>query len=314
MATTNSITTTYAGEFQGKYISTALFSGVTIANDGIEVKSNIKYKEVIKKLVSGSLLANATCDFTASSSLTQTERYLTPKEIQVNLEICKADYVSDWDAISMGMSAHDDLPKSFADFLMAHVVEKVAEEIEVSIWQGDTGVGGEFDGFVKLAEADVDVIDVTGTASSVTASNVIVEMRKATDLVPERLYGSEGLRLYVSNNVSRAYIQALGGFGANGLGANGIDGKGTTWRTDGSLSFDGVQIFVAQGLPSNTMFVAEKDNMFFGCGLTSDQNEVKVLDMADIDGSKNVRLIMRMTGCVNYGIGSEIVYYKPNVA
>jgi len=313
MATTNSITTTYAGEFQGKYISTALFSGVTIANDGIEVKSNIKYKEVIKKLVSGTLLADSTCDFTPSSSLTQTERYLTPKEIQVNLEICKADYQSDWDAIEMGMSSHDNLPKSFSDFLLAHVVEKVAEEIEVSIWQGD-GTTGEFDGFVKLAEADADVIDATGTAVSISATNVVDEMRKATDLVPDRIYGSENLRMYVSNNVSRAYVQSLGGFGANGLGANGIEGKGPTWRTDGSLSFDGIQIFVAQGLPANTMFIGEKDNFWFGCGLTSDQNEVKVLDMADIDGSKNVRIVMRMTGCVNYGIGSEIVYYKAGVA
>ncbi|MDC1301376.1 hypothetical protein N8Y76_01345 [Flavobacteriaceae bacterium] len=211
------------------------------------------------------------------------------------------------------MSAHDNLPKSFADFLLAHVVEKVAEEIEVSIWQGD-GSTGEFDGFVKLAEADVDVIDATGTAVAVDASNVIDEMRIATDLVPDRIYGSESLRMFVSNNVARAYVQALGGFGANGLGANGIEGKGTTWRTDGTLSFDGIQIFVAQGLPSSTMFIAEKDNLWFGCGLTSDQNEVKVLDMADIDGSKNVRIVMRMTGCVNYGIGSEIVYYKAGVA
>jgi hypothetical protein len=33
--------------------------------------------------------------------------------------------------------------------------------------------------------------------------------------------------------------------------------------------------------------------------------------MADIDGSQNVRVVMRMTGSVNYGIGSEIVLYTP---
>jgi len=314
MATSVNITTSYGGEFQGKFISTALFSGVTLANEGISVKQNIKHREVIKKLVSGSLLANSTCDFTASSSLTQTERYLTPKEIQVNLEICKSDFQSDYDAIAMGMTSHDNLAPSFADFLMAHVVSKVAEEIEVSIWQGDKTQGGEFDGLITLAIADADVIDVTGTASSITDANVVAELRKATNLVPERLYGSEDLTMYVSNNVARAYVQSLGGFGANGLGGNGINGLGQTWRTNGQLTFDGVKMFVAQGLPANTVLIAEKENIYFGCSLMSDQNDARVIDMAETDGSKNVRIILRMNADTNYGIGSEIVLYRPNIA
>ena len=48
MATTTSITSTYAGEFAGKYISAALLSGSTLANDIITIKPNIKYKEVLK--------------------------------------------------------------------------------------------------------------------------------------------------------------------------------------------------------------------------------------------------------------------------
>ena len=58
MATTTSITTTYAGEFAGKYISAALLSANTIEKGGIEVKPNIKFKEVIKKLATGALIAN----------------------------------------------------------------------------------------------------------------------------------------------------------------------------------------------------------------------------------------------------------------
>ena len=48
MATTTSMTTTYAGEFAGQYISAALLSGSTIENGGITVKPNIKFKEVLK--------------------------------------------------------------------------------------------------------------------------------------------------------------------------------------------------------------------------------------------------------------------------
>jgi len=98
MATTTSITTTYAGEFAGKYISAALLSASTIENGGIEVKPNVKFKEVIKKIATDDLLKDATCDFDPTSTLTLTERIIQPEEFQVNLQLCKKDFRSDWEA------------------------------------------------------------------------------------------------------------------------------------------------------------------------------------------------------------------------
>jgi hypothetical protein len=308
MATTTSITTTYAGEFAKKYISAALLSANTIEKGGIEVRPNIKYKEVIKRIATDALLKNATCDFDATSTVTLTERILQPEEFQVNLQLCKKDFRSDWEAVSMGYSAFDSLPPAFADYLIAHVAAKVAEAMEVNIWRGATATAGQFDGFVPLATADATVIDVAGT--TVTAANVLAEMGKVVDAIPAALYGKEDLSIYVSQNVYRAYVRALGGFGADGLGANGYDGKGNN-QTIGDVYFDGVKVFVANGLANNYMMAAQKSNLFFATGLLNDQNEVKVIDMADIDGSQNVRVVMRMTGSVNYGIGSEIVLYTP---
>jgi len=308
MATTTDITTTYAGEFAGKYISAALLSASTIENGGITVKPNVKYKEVMKKLSTDALLKDASCDFDATSTITLTERILQPEEFQVNLQLCKKDFVSDWEAISMGYSAFDNLPPSFQDFLVAHVASKVAEKTESTIWSGTNATAGEFDGLVTLATADADVIDVVGT--TVTAANVIDELGKIVDAIPSAVYGKEDLYLYVSQNVARAYVRALGGFGAAGLGANGTNAQGTQWWNNGALSFDGVKIFVANGLADNTAMAAEKSNLFFGTGLLSDHNLVKVIDMADIDGSQNVRVVMRMTSGVQYGIGADIVLYS----
>ena len=309
MATNTSITTTYAGEFAGKYISAALLSASTIENGGIEVKPNIKYKEVIKKIATDDVLKNATCDFDPTSTVTLTERIIQPEEFQVNLQLCKKDFRSDWEAVQMGVSAFDSLPPSFADFLIAHVAAKVAQKNETNIWSGTNATAGEFDGLVTLMTADGDVTDVVGT--TVTAANVIAELGKVVDAIPATLYGKEDLYLYVSQNVARAYVRALGGFGASGLGAAGTNAQGTQWWNNGSLSFDGVKIFVANGLGSNYIVAAEKSNLYFGTGLLSDHNEVKVIDMADIDGSQNVRIVMRLTAGVQYGIGSDIVLYTP---
>tara|TARA_R110000822_G_scaffold29350_1_gene86460 strand:- start:3912 stop:4838 length:927 start_codon:yes stop_codon:yes gene_type:complete len=308
MATTTNITTTYAGEFAGKYISAALLSASTIENGGITVKPNVKYKEVMKKLSTTDLVADATCDFGATSTITLTERILQPEEFQVNLELCKKDFVSDWEAISMGYSAFDNLPPTFQDFLVAHVAAKVAEKTEQTIWSGANATAGEFDGLVTLMTADAAVIPVAGVA--VTAANVIEKLGDVVDAIPSSLYGKEDLYVYVSQNVARAYVRALGGFAAAGLGANGTNGQGTQWWNNGSLSFDGVKIFVANGLANDHMVAAEKSNLFFGTGLLSDHNLVKVIDMADLDGSQNVRVIMRYTSGVQYGIGSDIVLYS----
>jgi len=302
-----SITTTYQGEFAGKYISAALLSADTIEGGGITVKPNVKYKEVMKTLSTNALVKDAACDFADQSTVTLAERVLQPEEFQVNLELCKKDFHNDWEAIQMGYSAFDSLPPSFADFLIGHIAAKVAQKTEETIWTGVTANAGEFDGFATLLAADASVIDVVGT--TVTAANVIDELGKVVDAIPTSVYGKEDLYIYVSQNIARAYVRALGGFGASGLGANGVNNAGTTWYNGGDLAFDGVKLFVCSGMADNDMVAAQKSNLFFGTGLLADHNEVKLIDMADLDGSQNVRVVMRFTSGVQYGIGADIVYY-----
>ena len=153
MATTTSITTTYAGEFAGKYISAALLSGKTLAEGNITVVPNVKFKQVMKKAATNDIVKNATCDFTDTSTLTLTERILQPEEFQVNLELCKKDFRSDWEAVQMGFSAFDNLPPSFSDFLIAHVADKVAQRMETNIWTGTNATEGQFDGFITTLGA-----------------------------------------------------------------------------------------------------------------------------------------------------------------
>ena len=308
MATTTSITTTYAGEFAGQYISAALLSGSTLDNGLISIKPNIKFKEVIKKVSTDGLVKDAGCDFDPTSTLTLTERILEPTSQQVNLQLCKKDFQSDWDAVSMGISAFDSLPPSFADFLIGHVAAKVAQRTEQSIWNGAAATNGDFAGFKELMLADADVTDV-GAGAAVTAANVIEKLGLVVDSINSTIYTSEDLFIYVSQNVARAYVRALGGFQAT-IGAAGVDNQGTQWYNGGGLTFDGVKIAVANGLADNTMVAAEKSNLYFGTGLLSDNQEVKVIDMADIDGSQNVRVVMRFTAGVQYGIGSDIVLYS----
>ena len=308
MATTTSITSTYAGEFSGEYISAALLSGHTIANGLIEVKPNVKHKQVLKKIALDGITADASCDFSDTSTLTLTERILEPKELQVNLELCKSPFRSDWEAAQMGYSAFDNLPPSFADYFIGHVAAKVAEKTEQDVWSGSAGAGS-FDGFESLLAVDANLPaaqEVTGT--TVTASNVIDELGKVVDAMPKAVYTAESAYIYVAVNVWKAYKRALGGFGTSGLGANGVDGKGNNQDINIEY-FDGIKVVPAFGMSDDTMIATYRDNLYFGTGLLNDHNLVKVLDMADLDGSENVRFIMRYTAAVQYSNVEDIVTY-----
>ena len=310
MANPTITSSSYAGEFAGKYLGAALLSASTLDAGAVTILPNIKYKAAMKVGVMSNLVRSADCDFDSTTSgLTLTEKVLTPTELQVNLQICKKELHADWEAAQMGFSAFDELPPLFSDYVISRVAAEVANATETSIWSGAAGEGS-FDGYLQVALADSDVNDIT--AEAITSSNVITELGKVVDSAVANapaILGKEDLTMYVSTNVAQAYIRALGGFASN-LGGAGTDNKGTQWYNGGALSFEGINIFVAKGFGSNKALLTPKSNLFFGTGLLDDRNEVKVIDMADIDGSQNVRVVMRYTAGVQIGIGNDIVLYS----
>ena len=298
MANPTITNSSYAGEFAGKYLGAALLSASTLDAGAITILPNIKYKAAMKVGTFSNLVRSADCDFDSTTSgLTLTEKVLTPSELQVNLQICKKELHADWEAAQMGFSAFDELPPLFSDYVISRVAAEVANATETSIWSGAAGEGS-FDGFLQVALADNDVHDIT--AEAITSANVIAQMGAVVDSAVANapaILGESDLTLYVSTNVAQAYIRALGGFAAT-IGGAGTDNKGTQWYNGGALSFEGINIFVAKGFGSNKMLLTPKSNLFFGTGLLDDRNEVRVIDMADTDGSQNVRVVMRYTAGV----------------
>jgi len=307
LATTTNITTTYNGEWANKYVSISLLSGKTLDNGGVTIMPNIDYKYVIQKgAFDANFIKNATCDFADTGQLDLTERVLTLEEFQINSEFCKKDFSQTWQAAEMGYSVlGENLPKSFQDFIVAQFAAKIADKYEQVIWSGTNGNAGEFDGFTTLFAADGDVVDVAAVGGGIDASNVIAELGKIVAAIPGAVYEKDDMHVYIGTNILRFYVQALGAVGAG----SGIDNKGTLWYNGVPLTVDGVKLFHSPGMPANKAVAAQASNLYFGTGVMSDMNEIKIIDMADIDGSQNVRFVMRWKAGIQYGIGSEVVLY-----
>jgi hypothetical protein len=302
---------TYAGEFAGQYIAAALLSAKTLDNKYVTIHPNVKYKEVIQRIAVANIVNDASCDFTTSGSVALSEAVLTPKELQVNLELCKQQFVQSWEALQLGYSAFDTIPASFNDYLISYVGGIVAQATELSIWQGVAATNGQFGGFEVALSASVaastGVIAAGGAApisGSVTSANVISKLDTVVNSIPNTVYGKEDVLIYASTNVAKAYQQALGG---GSVGANGWNNQMNVG--DKPFNFNGIEIVLCPGMSDNKIVAAQKSNLHFGTGLLSDFNEVKVLDMSNIDGSQNYRIIMRYTGGTVVGINSDVVYY-----
>ena len=303
---------TYAGEAASGFIAASLLSAKTLDNGYVTIMPNVKYRSVIQKVAVDNIISNASCDFQADASASISERILEPKELQVNLQLCKSEFINSWEAISLGYSSFNEIPKSFTDYLVSYVGGKVAEATEISIWQGNVASNGQFGGFQTILSASVaastGVIAATSGSTvisgSITSANVLDKLNSIVESIPNTVYGKEDLLIYVSTNVAKAYQQALAG------GAIGANGWNNTMNVgEKPFNFNGIEIVLCPGLGASKVVAAQKSNLFFGTGLLSDYNLVKVLDMGDLDGSDNFRIIMRYSAGTQVGVLSDVVYY-----
>jgi hypothetical protein len=296
-------TSNYAGKAAGFYISAALNQANSL--DYLTLIENIKYKSNIQKMAGSSLVADATCDFTDAGTLALTENVLEPKNLQINLDLCKATLLDSWEALQMKAGAGAPPPASFDDYVISYMGEIIANGVESSVWSGADATGGQFEGFLT---ATTGIFAVDGTVNSSTASgaytaaNIVANLQTLTADMATNISAvlrKEDLHIYMSPKTYALYISAVSTLGyVNAYNMNG----------DYAPVFEGYKIAVCNGMPNDQLVAAEKSNLFFGTDLLSDQTRITLMDMAALDGSDNMRLVARYSGGVQLGIGADIVH------
>ncbi|QDP57124.1 MAG: hypothetical protein Tp172MES593141_5 [Prokaryotic dsDNA virus sp.] len=297
-------TSNFAGKAAGFYISAALKEAKSL--DFLTMIENIKYKSNIQKMAGSGLVKDATCDFTDAGTLALTEAVLEPKNLQINLDLCKKTLLDSWEALQMRAGAGAPPPPSFEDYVISYMGEIIANGVENSIWNGAAATTGEFEGFMTattgllLPAQDATVIQSTASGAF-TAATIIAELQTATtDLAANipSILRKEDLHIYMSPKSYSLYISAVSTLGyVNAYNMNG----------DYEPVFEGYKIAVCPGMRDNGLVIAEKSNLFFGTDLLSDQTRITLMDMANLDGSDNMRLVARYSGGVRQGIGADIL-------
>jgi hypothetical protein len=294
----------FAGTAAGFYISAALKEAKSLGY--LTMIENVKFKSNIQKQALSGVLADATCNFTGAGTLAMTEAVLEPKNLQVNLDLCKSTLLDSWESLQMRAGAGAPPPASFDDYVISYMAGVIADGTEGGIWLGTAAGAGSFQGYVGtggylLAAQDATVVQVDnsgGAGSAYTAANIIANLQDLTAAIPAAVYVKEDLHIYMSPKTFRLYISAVSTLGyINAYSMN----------KDYDAVFEGVKIAVCPGMRNDTMVAAQKSNLFFGTDLLSDATRITILDMAALDGSDNMRLVARYSAGVKQGIGADIV-------
>ena len=296
-------TSNFSGKAAGFYISAALKQATSL--DYLTMIENIKFKSNIQRMAGSGVVADATCDFTDAGTLALTEKVLEPKNLQINLDLCKKTLLDSWEALQMRAGAGAPPPASFDDYVISYMGEIIAEATEESIWEG-TAVAGKFNGFLGAATGyllpGVDATVIQSSASAAyTAANIIANLQTlTTDMAANAsaILRKEDLHIYMNPKTYAMYISAVSTLGyVNAYNMN----------SDYVPVFEGYKIAVCPGMADNQLVAAEKSNIFFGTDLLSDATRITLMDMAQLDGSDNMRLVARYSAGVQTGVGADIV-------
>jgi hypothetical protein len=290
--TTNTINSTYIGKDSGAFISPVLLSGRTLGVPGVTIHRNVNYRSRITKISMSDLIKDATCDFDPTGTILQDEVWLEVKPLEVNLQICKADYWQDF--IGENMGCKDPLPQAFLTYLIGQIGANVADSLEVMVWQGQD-VANSFMGF----EPRFDAQSVpTATPVALTSGNIIAEIRRmmAANPVNAQLSSKSDTYIYLSSNNYQLLREANND--KNNAAPCGED----------CLTVDGIKTFLAPGKSLVRMAYAQKSNLHFGTWENSDLTSVSVKDMTEFL-EKNIRFAMCFFGGTAIGLPNEVSYY-----
>jgi hypothetical protein len=274
--------------------SKSLFTAIVDAKD----------KTRIKKHDFGDVLQADGCTFSPSGEGTLSEKLVDLCTIKVNLEFCQSILESSFVSNQMrsGANSADFLPADFQAYVVDQLAKKMDADFETLVWQGAVASTGSSypiplcDGLLAQFAADGTVVDVTAT--TITSSNVVAEIARVYDAIPEAVKFSPEMRIFVSTNVLAAYKQAIAAASAESY-----------YTKDAEPTFLGIPLVLAQGLPNNRMVAAELTNLFLVTDLVSDYDDIKLLPQGDVTGDDTIRVKGRVKFAVAYAFGGEIVAY-----
>lgn len=292
--------TTYTGKDTDGFFSVALLTGDTKSK--VRLVPNAKSTVKMGSLNLGSILQADGCTLEGVGDYTLAQKALDVCDIAVKVPICAKDYEANYlsESLRAGSNQDENFPEGFMGYLLELVAQQISKETEALFWQGDTAgsPASLCDGLLKKFVADSNVIDVAAASPALSKDNIISEIGRVYDAVPDTISDKGNVVIFISPKAAKYYRQALVEANPALIAYN---------NGDFTLRYIDVELVVSPGLPANDMVAAEPMNLWYGTDLVSDEKEIRIV--TDPVNPKQSYIITSFKWGVNYGVGQEIVYY-----
>ena len=255
--------------------------------------------------------SGGSCGFTASGSTTFTQRTVTVGKIKVNEALCPKDLEAKYlqKALPTG-SMYDSIP--FEQEFAEKKANRIASQLETSIWQGDTASGNvnlnKFDGLVKLIGAASGVVAANASTyisgaplSSITAANVISIFDGIYKAIPAQVVAADDMTIFCGQDLFRTYTVALKN--ANQFHYS-IDVKADS---EFILPGTSIKVVAVQGLNgTDKAYALRLSNMFLGTDLLNEEEKFEIFYAKEAD---QVRFVSEFKMGVNIAFPDEVVKF-----
>jgi hypothetical protein len=270
--------------------------------DNYRTLPGIKSATKLANVTFGNILAASNCSFTAPNDALDAID-IDVCALSAMAQICQFDLEQSFVSLQMAQGSNGDFTvASFMNYYWNEMSLKIQEDLELIRWQGDTEnedpVLGLCDGYLKKLCDTQGVIGINST--TVDSSNVIAEMTSVyTSLPPAVIRKKADLRFYVSSNVAAAYELAA------------ATGNTQTYVTlPLGLTFLGVKIVVADGMPNDTMVLTLKSNLIYAFDGEGDSKALKAVNLTDTVAEPYLRTRANMKVGFYFTNPTEIVVYN----
>jgi len=277
--------TAYIDEQNFPMVTKALIGGRTASmltpQMGVAGKTKINLLDVDVNMQDGS-----GCAWNASGNVDLTQREIDAKQVKINLELCPKELQGYYWRTQMAAGTHQDsIP--FEEQFSNYLVEKVQDEIEKVIWNGDAqtpaaGNLGMFDGLVMPRALYTNCNLGTGSfptplTTAVTISNVLEAIERIYVETPSAAVAQGDFKIFMGTDKFRVLAAAL----MNGNGLSSAGGQLNNYTSDFDplrLIFPGTNIEVVGvgGLDGfNDIYGMSMANAFLGVNLSEDSSKIE---------------------------------------
>ena len=238
----------------------------------ISVQTGIKKDEYINYLnLTPTFQSGAGCGFNAQGGAALTQRLIETARFKVNMEFCPDTLVGKYAEYQVSINASENESLPFEAYIMEALTNEIVKKIETTIWGGVKGTD-LIDGFITLAKADSDVVDVV-----IEGTSAYADILKVYNAMSEYTL-EQGGEIYVSPAKFRAFMQEM--VEKNYFHYNPGNAEPGEFLLPGS----NVKVVRTPGLAGKTEVVGTfAKNMYYGCDLENAAEDIKVWYSDDDD-------------------------------